>query len=170
MKPWMLSELKDVLGCDVPVEAEITCVSTDTRDLPQGCLFVALRGERFDAHDFVKQAIEAGAVAAVTEKPIEGCPCLVVKHTGRALLQIARFYREKFHPTLVGITGSVGKTTTKEMIACVLESQYATLKTQVSPRPCSGWRTATRQLSLKWECPTSARSAAFPGRQSRASA
>mgnify|MGYP000040194072 CR=1 FL=1 len=45
MKPWMLSELKDVLGCDVPVEAEITCVSTDTRDLPQGCLFVALRGE-----------------------------------------------------------------------------------------------------------------------------
>ena len=130
MKPWMLSELKDVLGCDVPTEAEITCVSTDTRDLPQGCLFVALRGEKFDAHDFVKQAIEAGAVAAVTEKPIEGCPCLVVKHTGRALLQIARFYREKFHPTLVGITGSVGKTTTKEMIACVLESQYATLKTQ----------------------------------------
>lgn len=54
----------------------------------------------------------------------------MVKHTGRALLQIARFYREKFHPTLVGITGSVGKTTTKEMIACVLESQYATLKTQ----------------------------------------
>ena len=107
MKPWMLSELKDVLGCDVPTEAEITCVSTDTRDLPQGCLFVALRGEKFDAHDFVKQAIEAGAVAAVTEKPIEGCPCLVVKHTGRALLQIARFYREKFHPTLVGITGSV---------------------------------------------------------------
>ena len=81
MKPWMLSELKDVLGCDVPVEAEITCVSTDTRDLPQGCLFVALRGEKFDAHDFVKQAIEAGAVAAVTEKPIKGCPCLVVKHT-----------------------------------------------------------------------------------------
>ena len=57
MKPWMLSELKDVLGCDVPTEAEITCVSTDTRDLPQGCLFVALRGEKFDAHDFVKQAI-----------------------------------------------------------------------------------------------------------------
>ena len=59
MKPWMLSELKDVLGCDVPTEAEITCVSTDTRDLPQGCLFVALRGEKFDAHDFVKQAIGA---------------------------------------------------------------------------------------------------------------
>ena len=130
MKPWMLSELKSVLDCDVPVEAVITCVSTDTRDLPQGCLFVALRGAKFDGNEFVKQAIEAGAVAAVTDRSIAGCPCLVVKDTGKALLQIARFYREKFHPFLVGITGSVGKTTTKEMIACVLESQFNTLKTQ----------------------------------------
>ena len=91
---------------------------------------MALRGERFDGHDFVPQAIAAGAVAAVTEQPIEGCPCLVVENTGRALLKIARFYREKFHPVLVGVTGSVGKTTTKEMIACVLESQFCTLKTQ----------------------------------------
>ena len=130
MKPWMLSELKEVLHCDVPCEAEICCVSTDTRELPEGCLFVALRGERFDGHAFVKQAIAAGAAAAVTELPVEGCPCLVVPHTGRALLEIAQFYREKFHPVLVGITGSVGKTTTKEMIACVLESQFQTLKTQ----------------------------------------
>lgn len=130
MKPWMLSELKEVLHCDVPLEAEITYVSTDTRDLPQGCLFVALRGARFDGHDFVRQAIESGAVAAVTEVPVEGCPCLVVKNTGRALLLIAAHYRSKFHPVLVGVTGSVGKTTTKEMIACVLESQFRTLKTE----------------------------------------
>ncbi|WP_295216735.1 UDP-N-acetylmuramoyl-tripeptide--D-alanyl-D-alanine ligase [Ruminococcus sp.] len=130
MKPWMLSELKEILQCPIPCEAEITCVSTDTRDLPEGCLFVALRGARFDGHNFVKQAIEAGAAAAVTEYPIEGCPCLVVKDTGRALLRIAGFYRHKFSPILVGITGSVGKTTTKEMIACVLESQFCTLKTQ----------------------------------------
>ncbi len=130
MKPWMLSELKEVLHCTVPCEAVITCVSTDTRTLPEGCLFVALRGARFDGHHFVQQAIAAGAVAAVTEVPIEGCPCLVVKDTGRALLKIAAHYREKFHPTLVGITGSVGKTTTKEMIACVLESELCTLKTK----------------------------------------
>lgn len=130
MKPWMLSELKTVLHCAVPCEAEITCVSTDTRELPKGCLFVALRGERFDGHHFVRQAIEAGAVAAVTEEQIEDCPCLVVEHTGRALLQIGAFYRQKFTPFLVGVTGSVGKTTTKEMIACVLESQFCTLKTQ----------------------------------------
>ena len=130
MKPWKLSELEAVLHCAVPVEAEITCVSTDTRDLPAGCLFVALRGEKFDGHAFVEQAIAAGAVAAVTDRQVGDCPCLVVKDTGRALQQIARFYREKFHPILVGITGSVGKTTTKEMIACVLESQFCTLKTQ----------------------------------------
>ncbi len=130
MKPWMLSELEPVLHCAIPCEAEITYVSTDTRDLPAGCLFVALRGERFDGHDFVKQAMEAGAVAAVTEQPIEGCPCLVVEHTGRALLQIGAFYRKKFSPFLVGVTGSVGKTTTKEMIACVLAAQFCTLKTQ----------------------------------------
>ena len=124
MKPWKLSELEAVLHCAVPVEAEITCVSTDTRDLPAGCLFVALRGEKFDGHAFVEQAIAAGAVAAVTDRQVGDCPCLVVKDTGRALQQIARFYREKFHPILVGITGSVGKTTTKEMIACVLESQF----------------------------------------------
>ncbi|MFR0949250.1 MAG: Mur ligase family protein [Ruminococcus callidus] len=119
-----------MLHCAVPVEAEITCVSTDTRDLPAGCLFVALRGEKFDGHAFVEQAIAAGAVAAVTDRQVGDCPCLVVKDTGRALQQITRFYREKFHPILVGITGSVGKTTTKEMIACVLESQFCTLKTQ----------------------------------------
>ena len=100
------------------------------REVRPGCIFVAFPGERFDGHDFVPQAIAAGAVAAVTEQPIEGCPCLVVENTGRALLKIARFYREKFHPVLVGVTGSVGKTTTKEMIACVLESQFCTLKTQ----------------------------------------
>lgn len=130
MKPWMLSELKEPLHCTIPCEAQISCVSTDTRNLPEGCLFVALRGARFDGHDFVEQAIQAGAAAAVTDHPVGDCPCLVVEDTGRALLQIAAFYREKFHPVLVGITGSVGKTTTKEMVACALESQFSTLKTQ----------------------------------------
>ncbi len=130
MKPWMLSELESVLQCAVPCEAQITCVSTDTRNLVQGCLFVALRGERFDGHNFVADAIEKGAVAAVTEEQIADYPCLVVKSTAKALLQIAAFYRDKFDLFLTGVTGSVGKTTTKEMISCVLESQYETLKTQ----------------------------------------
>jgi len=130
MKLFLLSELKKVLFCEIPLEAEICCVSSDTRDLPKGCLFVALKGDRFDGHDFVEKAIAAGAVAAVTERQIGTLPCLVVEDTGRALLDIGAFYRQKFSPILVGITGSVGKTTTKEMVACVLASQYETLKTQ----------------------------------------
>ncbi|MCC8111531.1 MAG: UDP-N-acetylmuramoyl-tripeptide--D-alanyl-D-alanine ligase [Ruminococcus sp.] len=130
MKLFLLSELKKVLSCEIPLEAEICCVSSDTRDLPKGCLFVALKGDRFDGHDFVEKAIAAGAVAAVTERQIGTLPCLVVEDTGRALLDIGAFYRQKFSPILVGITGSVGKTTTKEMIACVLAFQYKTLKTQ----------------------------------------
>ncbi len=130
MQPWKLSELQDVLDCVVPGDAEITAVSTDTRDLPKGCLFVALRGAHFDGHDFVAKAIGCGAVAAVTDHPIPGCPCLVVKNTARAFLQIAAFYRKKFRIFLTAVTGSVGKTTTKEMISCVLESQFDTLKTQ----------------------------------------
>jgi UDP-N-acetylmuramoyl-tripeptide--D-alanyl-D-alanine ligase len=98
--------------------------------MPTGCLFLALKGAHFDGHSFVKRAIENGAVAAVVESPIEGCPCLVVPDTGRALLRIAAYYRKKFSPILVGVTGSVGKTTTKEMIALVLSSTYRTLKTQ----------------------------------------
>ena len=89
MKPWMLSELKEPLHCTIPCEAQISCVSTDTRNLPEGCLFVALRGARFDGHDFVEQAIQAGAAAAVTDHPVGDCPCLVVEDTGRALLQLS---------------------------------------------------------------------------------
>lgn len=130
MKPWKLSELKTVLSCEVPLEAEITSVSSDSRTLQKGCLFVALKGERFDGHDFVENAIQAGAIAAVTDHQVGNAPCLVVSDTGRALIQIAGFYRDKFSPVVIAITGSVGKTTTKEMIAQVLEKKYVTLKNQ----------------------------------------
>ncbi|MBQ2265536.1 MAG: UDP-N-acetylmuramoyl-tripeptide--D-alanyl-D-alanine ligase, partial [Oscillospiraceae bacterium] len=129
MEPLSLKQIADRLGTAAPLDAQITAVSTDTRQLPEGCLFLALRGARFDGHDFVQQAIEAGAVAAVTDTQIGDLPCLVVEHTGQALLDIASLYREQFGIPLVGVTGSVGKTTTKEMIACVLSEKFNTLKT-----------------------------------------
>ena len=129
MEQVQLSVLANVLGSTAPVEASITEICTDTRTLQPGCLFLALKGASFDGHDFVERAIAAGAVAAVTERQIADCPCLVVADTGRALLQIAAWYRSQFHPILVGVTGSVGKTTTKEMIALVLAAKYHTLKT-----------------------------------------
>lgn len=130
MEKLTLTEIVEALGTTSPVEAEITEISTDTRNLPEGCLFLALRGTHFDGHAFAKRAVESGAAAVVTEYEIEDCPCLVVDNTRLALLRIAAYYRSKFSPILVGVTGSVGKTTSKEMIALVLSAKYNTLKTQ----------------------------------------
>lgn len=130
MEMLQLSEIAKALGCSSPVDAEITDICTDTRKLQAGCLFLALKGANFDGHNFVEKAISDGAVAAVTDHQIGKCPCIVVKDTGLALLKIASYYRSKFSPILVGVTGSVGKTTTKEMIALVLSAQFETLKTQ----------------------------------------
>ena len=130
MEKLQLSEIAAAVGSKTPLEAAVNDICTDTRKLEPGCLFLALRGANFDGHQFVKKAIADGAVAAVTDQPIEGCPCIVVPDTGTALLQIAAYYRKKFSPILVGVTGSVGKTTTKEMIALVLSAGFETLKTQ----------------------------------------
>ena len=75
-------KLLNVLGTTTPVQADITEISTDTRSLPAGCLFLALRGKNFDGHDFVKKAIDDGAVVAVTDTQIEDVPCIVVGDTG----------------------------------------------------------------------------------------
>lgn len=130
MEKLLLSEIARCLGAECPGEAEITEISTDTRNLPEGCLFIALKGENFDGNDFIKKAAENGAAGIISERAEEGCPCIVVENTRAALLKLAAYYRRKFSPILVGVTGSVGKTTTKEMIALVLSEKYNTLKTQ----------------------------------------
>lgn len=132
METMSLEKIAERLGVDCPFAADITQVSTDTRCLPAGCLFLALRGERFDGHDFVGQAFDNGAIAAVTDVQIGAYPCLLVEDTGQALLDIAGLYREQFDIPIVGVTGSVGKTTTKEMTACVLAQHFNTLKTEAN--------------------------------------
>ena len=112
-----------------PAKQIVSSVCTDSRKITAGCVFIALKGENFDGHDFVKKAMEQGAVAAITEKPIEGAKCIIVDSTQKALLDIASYYRDRFNIELVGITGSVGKTTTKEMISLVISSKFKTLKT-----------------------------------------
>ena len=105
-------------------------ISSDTRTITPGSIFIAFKGDRFDGHNFVHDAVVKGAAAAVTEYPVGDEPCIVVESTNRAILDIAAHYRRKFTPKLVGITGSVGKTTTKEMTALALSSKYDTLKTE----------------------------------------
>jgi UDP-N-acetylmuramoyl-tripeptide--D-alanyl-D-alanine ligase len=97
-------------------------VSTDSRTVPAGALFVALRGEVFDAHDFLPQVAERGAAAVIAEQLPEGwaLPAIIVPNTLTALGQIANWWRRKFALPLIGVTGSNGKTTVKEMIASIL--------------------------------------------------
>ncbi|MBA4260822.1 MAG: UDP-N-acetylmuramoylalanyl-D-glutamyl-2, 6-diaminopimelate--D-alanyl-D-alanine ligase [Comamonadaceae bacterium] len=114
--------------------AAIQRVHTDTRSLQPGDLFVALKGERFDAHDFLPQAQAQGAVAAIAHSGLAqaGLPGVEVPDTGLALGELARLWREQFSLPLIAVTGSNGKTTVTQMIASILRAaaDSAALATQ----------------------------------------
>lgn len=129
MEKMTIREVALAVGIPSRVEGEISSVCTDTRTIEPGCLFVALKGERFDGNDFVEQALAQGAAAALCERGGPGAR-LVVRDSGSALLQLAAYYCGKFSIPKIALTGSVGKTTTKEMTAAVLGQKYLTLKTE----------------------------------------
>ena len=116
--------------------AVVTEVSTDSRSIPAGALFVPLVGERFDGHDYLDAALESGAAGCLTaKKPASLLPdkfYIQVSDTLEALKALAAWYRAKFDIPMVQVTGSAGKTTTKEMIAAVLSQRFSTLKTQAN--------------------------------------
>jgi UDP-N-acetylmuramoyl-tripeptide--D-alanyl-D-alanine ligase len=105
-------------------------VSTDTRALQAGQLFVALHGPHFDGHDYLAEAKAKGAAACMVEKPLADCPALIVGDTRLALGKLARAWRRRFAMPLVAVTGSNGKTTVKEMLASILGQQDNTLATR----------------------------------------
>ena len=110
---------------------QITGISTDSRSIPAGSLFIPIRGERFDGHDFLEKAVELQAAAVMSEKDVDlPVPVIRVPDTRAALLALAGGYRSLFDIPVVGITGSVGKTTTKEMTAAVVGQKFRTLYTQ----------------------------------------
>lgn len=117
------------------LDSIVTSVSTNSKEINQNALFVPIIGERVDAHDFIDSAFMSGAVATFTSRKItpeqmkEGKAYIEVTNTLEALQSLASYYRNKFDIPVIGITGSVGKTTTKEMIAAVLETKYQVLKT-----------------------------------------
>ena len=102
------------------------CVSTDTRNLPAGCVFFALHGERFDGNKFAKQALEQGAALVVIDNLEYDLPegTLLVPSTLLALQDLARAWRRELALPIIGITGTNGKTTTKELLATVLSTKY----------------------------------------------
>lgn len=127
-----VSEIAKALNADVHSENLINRVSIDSRDVQENTLFFAIKGERFDGHDFIADVAQKGVGAIVSHKKVEcSAPVILVEDTKQAFLDLASFYRMSMPNLLVvGLTGSVGKTTTKEMTACVLSQKNKTLKTE----------------------------------------
>src|SRR5690554_2615865 len=128
---WIAAAVKGRL---VGENCTIDCVSTDTRNLPQGCLFIALKGPNFDAHAFIAQAAVDGAAAVVVERELSpqdsgGLAQIVVADTRYALGQLGAAVKAKVAPKTIAITGSSGKTTVKEMLAAILREQGEVLAT-----------------------------------------
>ena len=139
-----LTEYKQVSARQTIAQAVI-----DSRDVIPGAMFVALPGEKKDGHDFVSEAFKAGAILALVEREVEGehttldirkkiskkalgaleLPlCLRVTNVLESLQQVARHWRGRLSPRVIGVTGSVGKSTTKELTAEVLEQRYSTFR------------------------------------------
>ncbi|WP_373808373.1 UDP-N-acetylmuramoyl-tripeptide--D-alanyl-D-alanine ligase [Streptococcus ferus] len=110
-------------------DLKLNHIEFDSRKIGQGDLFLPLKGAR-DGHDFIERAFEKGAAATLTEKVIEGHPSLLVDDCLKAFQDLAHYYLEKRRVDVIAVTGSNGKTTTKDMIAEVLSTTYKTYKTQ----------------------------------------
>jgi UDP-N-acetylmuramoyl-tripeptide--D-alanyl-D-alanine ligase len=118
--------LSSIPGARMSAPANFEGISTNSQSIAAGNLFVALAGERFDAHDFLPQVAASGAAAVMAQHVPNGypLPALLVPDTRYALGQIANWWRRRFAIPVIGVTGSNGKTTVKEMIAAILEAQY----------------------------------------------
>jgi len=123
--------IASVLGVNTVNSVEFTDVCTDTRQRMDGALFVALIGDNFDAHNYLDEAEKMGAVAVIISRPVStNLPTLLVDDTQTALADIAHWHLKNIKPTVVAITGSNGKTTTKNMLANILSLKAPTLATK----------------------------------------
>lgn len=128
-----LSEAAHALGVEISgTDTLVRGCSTDSRNIQPGCIYIALRGERFDGHDFIAQAEQAGAVALMVERPPvdSKLPYIQVADTRLGLGQLAASWRQSFAVPLLAVTGSNGKTTVKEMLRCICAEAGPVLATQ----------------------------------------
>lgn len=138
MKPFSLDEAVKAIGgryfgSAEALKSEICFVTSDSRNAAPGGLFIAFKGARADGHDFMAGCLEKGCVACVSERePVDDSemPCIVVESSLKATGALATWHRSRFDIPVIGITGSVGKTTTKEMVASVLSKAFETHKTE----------------------------------------
>ena len=139
MEPMSIREILaavdgSLLGEFGDLERTVARVETDSRTIHPGSLFIPLVGERFDGHAYINAALEGGAAGCFTQRErdsyLPGKFYIKVKSTHRALRDLAKYYKQKFSVPVIAITGSVGKTTTKDMVAAVLGEKYNVLKTE----------------------------------------
>lgn len=137
MKALQLEEIVSAVGGTIlgttKEKIVIEAITTDTRKITEGNLFIPIKGEKFDGHDFIQQAFEKGAkccFSQISMIPPEGKLLILVQDTRKALRDLAEYYMSLFAVNVVAVTGSVGKTTTKDMIASVLSQKYSVLKTE----------------------------------------
>ena len=139
MKNMTLAHITEVcggtyFGPEKKKTAEVTDIVTDSRKAGEGSLFVAIQGERVDGHKFIPNVASQGALAVISEQKLETppCPYILVKDSMEAIKAMAEYYMQQLNIPVVGITGSVGKTSTKETIASVLAQKYRVLKTDAN--------------------------------------
>lgn len=137
MKSMTLAEICEAVGGNLikgETAKSFDNVSIDSRKIKKGDVFIALRGERHDAHDYLEQAVNAGAGLLIVEYLKRNddlkVPVIKVNNTIKALQDLARYNRQQFNVQVIGVTGSTGKTTTKDMVASVLGQKYRVLKTE----------------------------------------
>lgn len=130
-----IKELYSLFQTDMPTcfngNENIACINTDTREVNAESVFVALKGERFDGHEFIPLAFQNGAMVVIAERLVPNLDCekvIIVEDTVSAYQKIATYYREKFSIPVVAVTGSNGKTSTKDMIYDCLQPCFNTLK------------------------------------------
>ena len=118
-------------GENIPADTEAEGVVIDSRQVGKNYIFVAIKGERVDGHDFVRDVFEKDALAMIAERELDtDRPYILVESSLEALKKLAAYYREGLDTKIVGITGSVGKTSTKEFISSVIGQKYKVLKTE----------------------------------------
>ena len=131
MKKLTLKEISEHIGGIYNTDAEITEICIDSRLCKPGCVYIAIKGENFDGHDFTASAFANGASAAIVSHDVDADgPMLRVEDTHKALMALAHWYRTTFDIPVIGLTGSVGKTTTKEMTWFVVNEKFNALKTE----------------------------------------
>jgi len=136
MKPMSIKAIAQITNADYSGEdAIISAITSDSRNVPENSLFLALKGDKFDGHLYIDRALTIGSEFAMSMEDRSTWPdenVLIVEDTRVAFMNIANFYRRMMNAKVIGITGSVGKTTTKEMIACVVFAGMPTVKTQAN--------------------------------------